>query len=154
MDFKLLHAYLNLMFRTVLHYLRKLNPWHQDFGKARFLSNYVRDGLPPTNAEQRARRNDAGRCTACSACDHVCPLLADRIHTTFTGPMAFVLSAARAAPHFGDAGADIKLLTSPTCTDCRRCEIECPEHIGILTIARDAQAQLRMINAARAEAST
>ncbi len=154
MDLKLLHAYLNLMYRTVLHYLRRLNPFHQDFGKERFLTNYVPDGLPPASPAQRGRRREAGRCTACNACDQVCPLLADRLHTQFTGPMAFVLSGARAAPHYADAGEELALLTSPVCTDCRRCEAECPEGIPILSIAEDAQAQLHVIRQAQDRGAT
>lgn len=147
-DTKWWHAQVNLAWRLVLHFLRKLNPFHEGFGIARFKRNYVPEGLPPATERLRAVAFWPGRCTSCAECDPVCPLLVDDAHALFPGPMQLVLSASRAAPHYADVREAIELLGSETCTECQRCEVACPEDIPILEVAAVMAEQLAVIDEA------
>jgi succinate dehydrogenase/fumarate reductase-like Fe-S protein len=148
LDTKWLHAQLNLAFKVVAHYLKKLWPWAPRYGLQRFQENYVVEGLPPATLSFRESAAKAGQCTTCGACDRACPLLVTR--NDFVGPMALVVTAARAAPHLEHAKATLAILTSETCTSCRRCEPACPEDIPIVDLAAHLQAQLDVVDAARA----
>lgn len=148
LDRKWLHAQFNLGFKLVVHYLKKLWPWSPRYGLERFQQNYVVDGLPPATLAFRKLAEEPGRCTTCGACDRACPIL--DTNRDFIGPMRFVVSGARAAPHLDDVKDTLRILTEPTCTDCKKCEAACPEAIPILAIAaglKDAQA---VVVAARA----
>lgn len=158
LDLKLFHAYVNLAWRTVIHYLRKLNPFHTRFGIARFKANYVPEGLPWATVPWRELAHQAGRCTACGACDGACPIVQRGVvpvgHTAeqaalFQGPMALVLSGARAAPHLRDARADLDILRSKTCQECRACDRACPESIPIAGLAAGLLEQLAIIDESR-----
>lgn len=153
LDAKLLHAYVNLAWRTFLHYLRKLNPFHEPFGLQRFKDNYVPEGLPPAQKSWRDLAHEPGRCTGCGVCDESCPILMGEVDDssleTFEGPMALVVSAARAAPHLEDARADLQVLGSEVCASCRACDRRCPERIPISTLAEELLNQLAIVDAAR-----
>jgi succinate dehydrogenase/fumarate reductase-like Fe-S protein len=150
LDRKLLFAIANLGWRFLLHHLARLSPFRTRHGIARFRENYVHEGLPPHTPSERARASDATRCTACGFCDAVCPLLVDDSAPGFIGPKAFVLSAARAAPHFDDARVTLRTLTSTSCEACTLCEGHCPERIPILALAAQCAAQLVVIDEAKA----
>jgi succinate dehydrogenase/fumarate reductase-like Fe-S protein len=150
LDTKWWHAQLNLAYRVVLHYLRKLWPWAPRFGRERFLHNYVPEGLPPATPAWRDIAHEPGRCTLCGACDEACPLMLERSRAEFLGPMQTIASAARAAPHLEDVAQTLSTMTSDTCTSCRLCEPACPEDIPILTLAAALDAQRDVIERARA----
>ena len=153
LDAKLLHAYANLAWRTLLHYLRKLNPFQQNFGLARFKANYVGEGLPPARPAYRELAHLPGRCTGCGVCDETCPILMGEVDDErlerFEGPMALIVSAARAAPHLADARADLEVLRSEVCAACRACDRRCPERIPISAVAEQLLEQLAVIDAAQ-----
>ena len=148
LDLKWLHAQINLGFKVVVHYLAKLNPFRTRYGLERFQQNYVVEGLAPATLALRAMGHEAGRCTTCGVCDAVCPIKDS--HRDFMGPMAFVVAGSRATPLLGDVKESLLILTSPTCTDCRKCELACPEGIPILALAAGLQAQGQVIVDARA----
>ena len=140
LDWKWLHATLNLGAQVVVHYLKKLWPWSPRYGLERFQHNYVVEGLPPATSTSRSLAHEPGRCTVCGVCDRACPVLGDDVVARdFAGPMAFVVAGARAAPHADDVADALRVLTSPGCADCRRCEAACPESIPILAVARAVQ---------------
>ncbi len=151
LDSKWLHAQLNLAWKVVVHYVRALWPWAPRFGLVRFQENYVVEGLPPATPAFRALAHQPGRCTVCGLCDAACPIL----HTDhgakadFLGPMGFVVGGARAAPYLDDVGDALALLCSPTCTECRACELACPEAIPILGLAAALQAQRDVVSLAK-----
>lgn len=156
-DLKWWHAQANLAWRTTLHYLRKLWPWRERFGLERFRQNYVHEGLPPATETVRSLAHQPGRCTMCGLCDEVCPLMDTLPIEAFLGPMTFVISGARAAPHFGDVETTLRTLVGSTCQACRRCEDMCPEQIPITRLAEAMLGQLTTIEAAKrrhAEAET
>jgi succinate dehydrogenase/fumarate reductase-like Fe-S protein len=148
-DRKLLFAIMNLGWRFFLHHLARLSPFRTRHGIERFRENYVHEGLPPHTPSERAQGAEALRCTSCGFCDAVCPLLVDDSAPGFIGPRAFVLSAARAAPHFEDVRATLTTLTSSVCQGCGLCVAACPERIPILDIASMCTAQLVVIDDAR-----
>ena len=133
LDRKWLHAQFNLGFKVVVHYLKKLWPWSPRSGLERFQQNYVVEGLPPATLAFRQLAREPGRCTTCGACDRACPIL--DVERDFMGPMRFVVSGARAAPHLDAVEETLRILTSPVCTDCKKCEAACPEGIPILALA-------------------
>lgn len=152
LDRKWLHAQINLGFKLVVHYLAKLVPWSTRYGLERFQQNYVVEGLAPATTSFRALAHHAGRCTTCGECDRVCPLL-DVSGATFThdfmGPRSFVVAGARAAHLLDDVKDSLRILTSPTCTDCKKCEAACPEGIPILALAAGLKAQADVVTAAK-----
>jgi ferredoxin len=153
LDGKWLHAQFNLAIKVVVHYAMKLWPWAPRFGLVRFQENYVVEGLAPVPADQRENiAHQAGRCTNCGACDDVCPILLGDSAVdagAFMGPRAFVLAGARAAPMLGDIADTLAVLTSPTCTGCRRCDVVCPEQIPITALAAALSSQQAVVEAAR-----
>ena len=149
LDRKWLHAQFNLGWQLVVHTAKKLWPWRERFGLERYQHNYVHEGLPPSTPAFRALAHEAGRCTSCGACDAVCPIVAAR-DGEFLGPMAFILSGARGAPHLDDVVTTLRVLTSETCTSCARCVVACPERIPILEVASVLHAQHDVIERARA----
>lgn len=153
LDIKWLHAQINLGWKVVIHYLRKLVPWAPRFGLVRFQENYVVDGLPPASPSFRAQLASApGRCTGCGACDDVCPIVTDDTHPdhdTFMGPRAFVVAGARAAPHLGDVEDALRIFGDSTCAGCGACDRACPEGIPITRLAAALSDQQREVEAAR-----
>jgi succinate dehydrogenase/fumarate reductase-like Fe-S protein len=154
LDGKWWGAQLNLAWRVIVHYARKLWPWATRYGIDRFRQNYVHEGLPPATPAMRELLVQPGRCTQCGVCDGVCPLLhddalRDRTAPTFLGPMTFVSSGARAAPHFEDVEETVAALRGPVCQGCKACDAACPERIPILAIADLVDAQRRAIVAAQ-----
>lgn len=145
-DRKWLHAQVNLAWRVVVHYARAAWPWSPRYGLARFVSNYVPEGLPWATTRSRELGHEPGRCTLCGACDDACPLLLTLPPHEFLGPMTMVSSAARAAPHFEDAKETFTVLTQPYCQECRACEAACPEDIPILALADLYLEQLDVIH--------
>ena len=137
-DHKWLHAQFFLGWKLVRHWLLKLWPWAPRFGFHRFQENYVNEGLPPSSPAFRLLAHEPGRCTACNACDEVCPILRGAVEVAdkqFLGPMTFVLSAARAAPQLDDVEATLATLNGPVCEGCRLCDATCPERIPIAKLA-------------------
>ena len=153
MDLKKIFANLNLAWRLILHFLRKLNPLHEGFGLQRFEKNYLHEGLPPIAPISLDSAHASGQCTVCGECDAVCPLLLEAESVNFLGPMATVISASRAAPHFQSARHTLQTMTSETCQSCFACVSQCPEQIPILDIAQGMDAQLKVINQAKSRAS-
>ncbi len=153
-DQKWIHAQLNLAWRVVVHYARFLWPWSPRFGLARFVSNYVPEGLPWATERSRELGHEPGRCTLCGACDDACPLLLTLPAHEFLGPMTMVSSAARAAQHFADARRTFETLTAPTCVECRQCEEACPEDIPILALATNALEQLAIVEQVSLQVAT
>ena len=152
MDLKKLFANLNLLWRLILHFLRKLNPAHEGFGLQRFEKNYLHEGLPPIAPGSLDFAHASGQCTVCGECDHVCPLLLEAPAPNFLGPMATVVSASRAAPHFHAARQTLDIMLSDTCSSCQACVNICPENIPILDMAKGMQDQLNVINQAKTQA--
>jgi formate hydrogenlyase subunit 6/NADH:ubiquinone oxidoreductase subunit I len=156
LDWKWWHAQANLGVRLVVHYLKKLWPWRERFGLERFQQNYVVEGLPPTTGEFRLLAHQPGRCTACGACDMVCPILLGttaahaELRPDFLGPMGFILAGTRGAPQLSDALHTLSVLNGPTCSSCRACDGACPERIPIEKLAAVFAQQQRTI----AEAQT
>lgn len=148
-DRKWVHAQLNLAWRVIIHYARKLWPWSPRYGLPRFVSNYVPEGLPWATERSRALGHEPGRCTLCGACDDACPLLLALPRHVFLGPMTMVSSAARAAPHYEDAADTFRKMTEPSCDACRACEAACPEDIPLLSLAALYLDQLAIIEDAR-----
>jgi ferredoxin len=152
LDAKWLHAQVNLGFRLVLHYLKKLYPWRTVYGLERFQQNYVVEGLPPSSGDFRLLAHEPGRCTACNACDQVCPILLGKVtpeaKRAFLGPMTFVLSGTRAAPHLADIEDTLVMLNGPVCDQCRLCDATCPERIPIAKLAQVFSEQQRVIREA------
>jgi formate hydrogenlyase subunit 6/NADH:ubiquinone oxidoreductase subunit I len=152
-DLKWWHAQANLAWKLVAHVLRKLWPWAPRYGLARFQENYVPEGLPPSTAEFRLLAHEPGRCTTCRACDAVCPILAgvEEVEDKegFLGPMTFILSGARAAPHLGDVKRTLEILNSPLCQGCRACDAACPERIPIARVAAALESQRVVVERAR-----
>lgn len=157
-DLKWWHAQVNLAWRVLVHYGSKLWPWRPRFGLQRFQENYVHEGLPPATPAFRAIAHQPGRCTQCGVCDEVCPVLradgdapesAQADTSRFLGPMAFVASGARAAPHFPDIEDALAVLTSDSCGACRACDAACPERIPILALAGCFEEQRRVVEDAR-----
>jgi ferredoxin len=152
LDRKWLHAKVHLGMRVVRHFLRKLWPWAPRFGLERFEANYVAEGLPPFSPEHRSLAAEAGRCTACGACDEACPILAGRTtvaEDAFAGPQAFIVAGARSSPHLDDLVAALDTLTGPVCAGCRTCDRVCPESIPIAALAAALQGQRHAVTAAR-----
>jgi succinate dehydrogenase/fumarate reductase-like Fe-S protein len=73
------------------------------------------------------------RCTACEACNAVCPLLADANLAQFGGPMDLALRYGRMAPDLRLARRYLDAFTR--CGACRRCERECPSQIPLRALA-------------------
>jgi succinate dehydrogenase/fumarate reductase-like Fe-S protein len=146
LDRKWLYAQFNLGWKVVVHYLAKLSPWSTRYGLVRFQQNYVVEGLPPATPSFRALAHEPGRCTTCGSCDRACPALAS--DPDFMGPMRFVVAGARAAPYLDDVKDALRVLTSPSCADCQKCEAACPEGIPILAIAAALQAQAVVVKEA------
>ena len=137
-DLKWLHAQANLAWKLVRHWLRKLWPWAPRYGFARFQENYVPEGLPPSTPAFRLLAHEPGRCTACSMCDEVCPILRGELKgedPQFLGPMTFILSATRQAPQLDDVKQTLATLNGPVCAGCRKCDAVCPERIPIEKLA-------------------
>lgn len=155
LDGRWLHAQLNLAWRVVVHYARKLWPWSPRFGLVRFQENYVVEGLPPaTPAWRDSLAREPGRCTGCGACDEVCPILRGEVDAVgaadFMGPRAFVVAGARDVSQIDDVRETLAVLVSPVCQGCRACDVACPEVIPITALARGLDAQRAVIAAARA----
>ena len=74
-----------------------------------FRENYVAEGLPPIPPEARARYHTFVRCTTCGSCDQVCPLTPTADALEWQGPMAVVVSMARAAPHYAECAPALGL---------------------------------------------
>lgn len=146
---KWIHAQLNLAYRVVIHYARFLWPWSPRYGLERFVSNYVPEGLPWATPRSRELGHEPGRCTQCSNCDDVCPLVRTLPPEEFLGPMAMVSSAARAAPHFADGEETFRIMTAESCVACRACEAACPEDIPLLALADLFLEQLAVIEQAK-----
>ncbi len=151
LDRKWLFAQLNLAWRVVVHNVKRLWPWSTRYGIERFQQNYVVEGLPPSSGDFRLLAHEAGRCTTCGACDIACPILsgtstlATDARLAFIGPMAFVVSGVRAAPHLSDIASTLEVLNGPVCADCRACDAACPERIAIAKLAVVFADQLRVI---------
>jgi NAD-dependent dihydropyrimidine dehydrogenase PreA subunit/ferredoxin len=149
LDWKWWHAQVNLGFRVVVHYVKKLIPGTERFGIERFQKNYVVEGLPPTSGDFRLLAHEPGRCTACGACDLACPILlgkaAPELKPDFLGPMGFVVSGTRAAPHLADLEHTLHVLNGPVCEGCRACDAACPERIPIGKLAVVFAAQRKVI---------
>lgn len=158
LDWKWWHAQANLGFRLVVHVVKKLRnavlPGLERHGFARFQQNYVAEGLPPSSGDFRLLAHEAGRCTSCGACDLVCPILLGKsppdLRADFLGPMTFVVSGTRAAPHLGDIEASLRTLTGTYCDSCRACDATCPERIPIAKLAHVFADQRRVVVAAQA----
>lgn len=154
LDARWLHAQLNLAWRVVVHYVRKLWPWSPRFGLLRFQQNYVTEGLAPVPPAHRSHlATVAGQCTGCGVCDDVCPILRGTTTvpaTDFMGPRAFVVAGARASNQLGDLELALATLQSPVCRDCRACDAACPELIPITSLASALAAQHAVVAAARA----
>lgn len=155
LDAKWWGAQLNLTWRVIVHYARKLWPWATRYGIDRFRENYVHEGLPAATPDQRALLTQPGRCTQCGVCDGLCPLLKDddlraRTAPMFIGPMTFVASGTRAAPHFEDVEDTVAAMRGPVCQGCKACDAACPERIPILALADLVDAQRQVVVAARA----
>jgi formate hydrogenlyase subunit 6/NADH:ubiquinone oxidoreductase subunit I len=153
LDIKWMHAQLNLAWRVVVHYTKKLIPGMPRFGIQRFQENYVAEGLPPATLSFRAVAHEPGRCTGCGVCDSVCPILQRQVATVsaddFLGPMRFIQAGARSAPHLVDVRRELDVLTSDVCVNCRQCDRHCPERIPIADVAAALAAQLHTINRAK-----
>jgi Pyruvate/2-oxoacid:ferredoxin oxidoreductase delta subunit len=154
LDVKWLHAQFNLAWRVVVHYTKKLIPGTARFGIRRFQENYVAEGLPPATPSFRSIAHEPGRCTGCGVCDSVCPIVAGKVPSTspedFLGPMRFIQSGARSAPHLDDVRIELDVLNSDVCKNCRQCDKQCPERIPIAAVAAALAAQLHTITRARA----
>jgi formate hydrogenlyase subunit 6/NADH:ubiquinone oxidoreductase subunit I len=156
-DRKWLHAQVNLAWRLVVHLAKKLWPWAPRFGFARFQQNYVGEGLPPSTAAFRTLAHEPGRCTSCGQCDVICPILRGTLDAgadahAFLGPMAFVLSGTRAAPHLDDVAATLRVLNGPACGGCRACDATCPERIPIAALAAAHEGLRGLVEVARSGA--
>lgn len=153
LDSKWLHAQVFLAWRLVMHFARKLWPWAPRYGFARFQENYVGEGLPPSLPAFRLLAHEPGRCTACHACDDVCPILRGTLvvdcQDGFLGPMTFVLAGARSATHLADLRGTLAALNGPACGGCRRCDATCPERIPIAQLAASLEEQRHLIERAR-----
>ena len=149
LDLKWLHAQANLGWRALVHYVKWLWPWRRRYGLERFQENYVHEGLPPASEAMRELSAEPGRCTLCGVCDDVCPLVGKLSPAEFIGPMAFVASGARAAPHFADVESTLRTLLGPTCSSCRACDIACPERIPVTRLAEVLLGQLATIESAK-----
>ena len=151
LDLRWLHAQANLAWKLVAHYLKKLWPWAPRYGLAQFQKSYVAEGLPPSTPAFRAIAHEPGRCTACTQCDTVCPILrGDKtVPGDFVGPMTFVLSVARSAPNLEDARATLAALNGPVCDACRACDAACPERIPIAQLAAVLEDQRVVIERAK-----
>lgn len=125
--------------------LRALRP--EQSGLDAFKQNYVQEGLPPVPADVRARYHEFVRCTACGACDAVCPMTKDADPLEWQGPMTVVLSMARAAPHYAEALPALRHFEQ--CGTCRACERVCPEHIPIRDVGMMMLQALSAIEANR-----
>lgn len=73
------------------------------------------------------------RCTACEACNAVCPLLAQANLAQFGGPMDLALRWGRMAPDLRLARRYLDVFTR--CGACQACERECPSHIPLRQLA-------------------
>lgn len=146
-------AQLFLGWKLVAHYLKKAWPWAPRYGFARFQENYVAEGLPPSSAEFRLLAHEPGRCTTCGACDAVCPILRGHqrspVSADFLGPMGFVISGARGAPHLADVKVTLDVLNGPLCEGCRACDAACPERIPIAKLAAVYEEQRAVVERAR-----
>ena len=149
MDLKKIHADFNLLWRLIVHFLRKLNPMHEGFGLARFDKNYVHEGLPPIAPSSISIAHYSGQCTVCGECDYVCPLMNTQPRHVFIGPMAMVISGSRASPHFDDLRSSLEMMGSSVCTDCNACSQSCPEGIPILDLSSGMRSQLQVIDQAK-----
>ena len=152
LDLRWAHAQANLAWKLVRHWLRKLWPWAPRYGFARFQENYVPEGLPPSTPAFRLLAHEPGRCTACSVCDQVCPILHKEVaceDPQFLGPMTFILSASRAAPQLDDVKATLATLNGEVCGNCRKCDAACPEGIPIAKLAVVIEEQRMIVVKAR-----
>lgn len=156
LDSRWLHAQANLAWKLVRHWLLKLWPWAPRYGFMRFQENYVAEGLPPTAPAFRLIAHEPGRCTACGACDEVCPILRGTLAApqsasqgAFLGPMTFVLSGARAAPQLDDVKDTLATLNGAPCATCRLCDATCPERIPIAKLALVLEEQRVVVERAR-----
>jgi succinate dehydrogenase/fumarate reductase-like Fe-S protein len=152
-DRKWLFAQVNLAWRLIVHVARKLWPWAPKYGLQRFQENYVAEGLPPSSPDFRLLAHEPGRCTSCGRCDDACPLLRATavvgVTDGFLGPMTFVLSGARSAPHLDDIKGTLATLTGPVCAGCKACDAACPERIPITKLAAVFEEQRLVVERAR-----
>ncbi|MFH1807230.1 MAG: 4Fe-4S dicluster domain-containing protein [Pseudomonadota bacterium] len=79
------------------------------------------------------------RCTACEACNTVCPLLASSSLVTFGGPMDLALRWGRRGQNLAPARRYLDVFSR--CGACRQCEQECPQQIPLRSLAE----QLRQV---------
>lgn len=149
MDKKWLLAQLNLTKHVLIHYLKKLIPWPGKKGIAAFEANYLEDGLARYSQGHRDIAEMPGKCTGCSQCDAVCPILASGENRAFLGPMRFVASGLRGGPLVEDIASTVDTILSEACLSCNACERACPEGIPILELARFTQDQIVEIGRSR-----
>ena len=140
------YAQIFLGFHVLLHYAKKLWPWHARSGLKKFQQNYIVEGLPAYSASFRAIAFQPGKCTGCGICDSVCPLLLNPVNN-FLGPMRTVASVMRGGPLLEYALSDLSTFAADACVACRSCEIACPEAIPISELATKFTEQWEQVNA-------
>lgn len=151
------HAQVNLAWRVVVHYLKKLWPLRKRYGYERFVNNYVAEGFPSYSSSFRAIAHKPSRCTTCGMCEIVCPILKTKEHPDFIGPMRMVVSGMRGGPTLFDVESSLKVLASPDCILCNACERACPEQIPILSLAQgflDQIHEVRLLKSPRGATAT
>jgi Fe-S-cluster-containing hydrogenase component 2 len=152
-DYKWIHAQLNLAWRVVVHYSKKLWPWSKRYGLLRFQQNYLVEGLPPDTHHSRLLRVQVGRCTGCHRCDDVCPIVRGESSVpaaSFIGPHGLVAAASRTATHITELPSQLSIINGDVCAACRRCDAACPEGIPIAAVGAELLRGLRVVeNAAQ-----
>lgn len=96
--------------------------------------SFAEDGWLPLTSPERAVLAENERCSACCACNVVCPLVKSANLTRFTGPMDIPLKLARLAPDLRSSGETLAYFDR--CGVCRACEEVCPLQIPILTVVK------------------
>lgn len=142
------YAQIFLGFHVVVHYLKKLWPWHVKDGLKQFKKNYIVEGLPAYSSSFRALAFQPGQCTACGICDTVCPLVLSS-DFNFLGPMRSVASVMRGGPLLEYALDDLSTFSADACVSCRKCESACPQNIPISELAIKFTEQWTQVDASK-----
>jgi len=127
-DKKKLLATMNLGRHYVRHQLRRaLSTDDKDgVGLNQFLSYYREDNVFEIEAHERERYQTFARCIQCNLCQPYCVMFRAISEAEFPGPMVIASACSRGLSELGNSSGVIY-----NCTQCRLCEMTCPENAPI-----------------------